>query len=234
MFFFCLDLDELDELQNKNFWISRNRFNLYSFFEKDHWLGKAGSAKENILAHLRAQGFSLKPGKVLLLTQLRTFGYVFNPVSFYFIFDGQGAPQALVAEVGNTFGEQKLFTVPAGNFKDGAFHDRQSKHYYISPFMDLDTELDFYIKPPDEKLEIRVDDYKNGEKIFISVLTGEKHKLSAGTLFWYAFRYPLQPQRVIFLIHLHAFILWLKKLKYHRKEDNPELQKEVSREYQKK
>lgn len=40
---------------------------------------------------------------------LRNFGYVFNPVSFYYCFDQAGQLRVLFSEVNNTFLQQKIF-----------------------------------------------------------------------------------------------------------------------------
>ena len=48
MFFFCLDLDEIDNVVSSVFGFSRNRWNLYSFRDEDHFAGeKNRSVKED-------------------------------------------------------------------------------------------------------------------------------------------------------------------------------------------
>lgn len=233
LFTFYLDLDKLDELSKKLIFFSRNRFNLFDFRDGDHLLGPGKTAKENILNYLKSKGVSPLPEKIMLMTHARVLGYVFNPVSFYFCFDGAGKPLALVVEVGNTFGEQKPFFISSDKFKEGVFCDRQTKYYYISPFVDLDVELEFHVDIPQDKFCIRVDDWKEGKKFFISTMTGKRKELSDGTLLWYAFRYPLVTLGVILMIHWHAWRLWLLKVPHYPKEDRPDLQREVTREYKK-
>ena len=51
-------------------------------------------------------------GPIRLLTQLRTLGHCFNPVSFYYCFDEAERLQALVAEVTNTpWGERHAYVI---------------------------------------------------------------------------------------------------------------------------
>ena len=104
------------------------------------------------------------------------------------------------------------------------------KYYYISPFTDLDNQLDFRIQVPDERLNITIDTSKNGEKFFWSSMTGPRKPLTTATLLWYTVKYPWVTLKVIFLIHWHAAMLhFIRKVDHHAKEDNPQLQREVHR-----
>lgn len=233
VFMFYLDLDEIEELAARLKLLSRNRFNVYDFRDADHLRLSHSGVKENILEYLKTkQNANLSGGKIMMLTNLRTFGYVFNPVSFYFCSDAQARPAGMLAEVGNTFGELKPYWLGRECFLGGEYKARQVKHYYISPFMDLDLSLDFGVKVPGERLFVKVDDIdRSGERIFISTLTGTRKPLSDKTLLESAVRFPLITLQVISMIHWHALVLWLKKVPHRRKEDHPELQKDVYREH---
>jgi DUF1365 family protein len=222
---FYLDLDEIDAVAKKVWLVSRDRFNFFSFRDCDHLRLTRGGLKENVLAYLRLQAPALDAERIMLLTNLRTLGYVFNPVSFYFSFNRLGQPVCAVAEVNNTFGETKPFFIGEGCYRSGAFRMRTEKHFYVSPFIDLDVSVDFNLEVPGEKVAIRVDDYKEGKRILLSSLIGEKRELTAANLIWYSLRYPLMTLRVITLIHWHALKLYLKRIPYHRKSANPDLQK---------
>jgi hypothetical protein len=129
LFAFSLDLDEIDHVAAGIPFLSRNRFNLFSFYDRDH---------VDVLAVLRAHGVAQRPHRIQLITSLRILGYVFNPVSFYFCYDGEGVPFAAVAEVNNTFGETKAYVLDAGHLREGrAFEMRQRKEFYISPFIEI-------------------------------------------------------------------------------------------------
>ena len=227
VFMFCLDLDELDRLDKRLRFFSRNRFNLFSLRDRDHLHQFHSSVKENIKSYLRSQGIDLGNGKVYLITNLRTAGYIFNPVSFYFCFDGKGDPLCAVSEVGNTFRELKPYLLSKDSLNDGVFRRRIMKHFYVSPFFDLDTTFDFQLGVPNGRLRIHIDDYQHGKKIFLSSLVGEERPLTDIQLLRSFMRIPFVTLKVIALIHLHAGLLYLKKLPYHRKSENPELQKEA-------
>ncbi len=85
---------------------------------------------------------------------------------------------------------------------------------------------------PGDKLQVRIDDYdKQGKRFFISTLSGTREMLTDAKLLLYFFSFPLITLKVIGLIHWQALKLWLKKLPYHKKGANKELQKEVYRPY---
>ena len=236
IFLFCLDLDELDSLHKKLRWFSRNKFNFYTFRDDDHLQLGQPSVKENIRHHLAQNGIVLASGKIFLITLPRVLGYIFNPVSFYFCYDEQGAPLCALAEVGNTFREMKPFLLGRETLLGQQFKKTVPKHFYVSPYSALDDFFDFKLHLPNEHLEIHIDDRSNvseesapqaPKKILLSALTGKRVALTNARLAWFALKYPLITLRVISLIHWHAFLLWFKKIPFHRKTANATLQRDV-------
>lgn len=224
VFMWYLDLDELDTLPKILRWVSRNRWNLFSFRDRDHLDAGAATVRDNLQRFLASQGIVLGRGKVFLLTHLRMLGYVFNPVSFYYCWDEQGYPLAVVAEVGNTFKEQKGYLLDASCREGDLFRRRVVKNFYVSPFIDMDAEFDFRIGVPGDRFSIFIDDYKDGRKFFLSSLTGRRVALSDWRLLGYLARFPLMTLGIILSIHWQALRLKLKGLAHWRKADHPELQ----------
>ena len=234
VFYFLIDLDELPRIEDTLRLLRINRPGLYSFRETDHIDHGAksggsdfGRARENIIRYLTSKGITRPVGRILLLTLPRVAGYIFNPISIYYCFDDQGAPLVSVAEVGNTFGEWKPYLIPLAD--DGTFHSRMVKHFYVSPFSDLDLEFDFRFHIPDERLSVFIDDYRGEDRELVSVLTGTRVPLTDGNLLRFTLRYPFLTLKVILGIHWHAVRLWLKGLKARRKETDRDLQQGVHR-----
>ncbi len=255
LFLACLDLDELDALHSRLRWFSRNRRNLYEFRDTDHFTRAPGSEgpaagggiRAGLTAWLATQGIPLPAGmRVQLVTLPRVLGYVFNPVSFYFASNPDGSPLFAVAEVGNTFGEQKPYLVPVdgrgreetgtrralpseGGPPDAArFRLIAPKHFYVSPFSALDLRFDFRLQAPGDRLVLGVNDLDSQDRtMLISSVTGTRLPLTDAELLRLTLRYPLVTARVITLIHWQALRLWWKRLPFHRKSDHPDLQRDV-------
>jgi DUF1365 family protein len=223
VFMFYLSLDEVDMLTKKVWLFGHNQGRIYNYRESDH-IG-------DIRVYLKTKGVEPDVKHIRLLTNVRTFGYIFNPVSFYFCFGVDERPVCAVVEIGNTFHELKYFYLGPEHLKVKAFKDQQIKHYYISPFTDLDNVLDFDIQIPDDNLKIGIDVFKNQQRFFFSSMTGQKREFTNANLIWETIKFPFITFKVIFLIHWHAAILHFSKhLPFHNKEDNPHLQKDIGRQ----
>ncbi len=252
IFQFYIDLDEIELLSKKLRWFSYNQFNLFSFRDRDHIQletkaesGKLNDAKspmsnlklsvkQQITSYLKVNGVDINDGKIMLLTNLSVLGYNFNPVSFYFCFDKIGNPLCTVAEISNTYHEMKMFFFGKDDLVGNTFKRKAEKLFYVSPFIDLDTFFDFKLTIPDEKLNIQIDDYdKDGKRFFLSTLNGDRMPLTNANMLKFFFSLPMVPLRIMGLIHWQAFKLWVKKVNYHPKSANQELQKDVYKPYKK-
>lgn len=227
IFMFSLDLDELDAVTARTLGFSRNRFNLYNFRDADHLGLTSGGVREAARKSLAEQGITLPAeARIQLITLPRVLGYIFNPVSFYFCFSAVGEPLCAIVEVGNTFGEKKLYYIREPDAA-GAFYLRAPKHFYVSPFTDLDVDFEFKLRVPGERMEIHINDRAGDRPILLSTLSGRQIPLTSGSLARLTLKYPFITLKVIFLIHWHALLLWKKKLPFHRKTANPHLQQDV-------
>jgi uncharacterized protein len=239
IFMFYIDLDELELLRKRFLLFSLNKFNFFSFRDAEHLQlpidhpNRSKTTKEHIVDYLRENKLEYTGQKIMLLTNLNILGHNFNPVSFYFVINDDGQAQCAIAEVSNTFKEMKPYFLGSETFNENAFRFRTTKYFYVSPFIDHDADFDFVVQVPSNNLNIRIDDYKNDQRFFISTLTGKRKELTNGRLFLYSLRFPLLTLRIITLIHWNALLLWLKKLHYHKKTDHQHLQKEIFRKYQK-
>src|SRR5476649_1096989 len=81
VFMFYLDLVEIDGLAKRLKFMGRNRFNLFNFRGKDHLqLPKekpdtSKNIRQHITDYLRTNGVDIGKGRIMLLTNLCTFGY---------------------------------------------------------------------------------------------------------------------------------------------------------------
>lgn len=191
--------------------------------------------KARVCARLAAHGVAVPPdARVRLVAMPRTAGYLFNPVAFYFLEDAAGAPLAALAEVTNTFREVKIYAMgPECLERDAAgapfFRLRTPKDFYVSPFSPPDGEFEFILHPPGEKLRLRVDHYEAGERSLTAPIAGERRELTGLRLAWETLVCPLVTLKAMALIHLHAGVLWLKRVRYWAKSASPEKQTDLRR-----
>lgn len=240
-----LDLDELDILEENLFLFSKNKRNVFSFYDKDHFKFleassevedkisrekvnyskekyKNKSTKERISLLIKEQGLDFDLGKIFILTNLRNFGYLFNPVSFYYCYDKDGKLRALFSEVNNTFHDQKMYYIDLENQSGEIYKTSTKKNYYISPFTDLGNTLAWEFNKPADTLLMKIDSIKDGEAELKTVFTTSKSPLSNYSLLYLQLRYPLVTLVAMFRIHYQAMKLWYKKVSFNRKKEADE------------
>ena len=83
VFSLLLDLSELELLNDKIRFFSFNKFNLISFFEKDHGNRDGTSLVNWVKNYLKKNQIETENIKIKLLCYPRIFGYVFNPLSVF-------------------------------------------------------------------------------------------------------------------------------------------------------
>jgi DUF1365 family protein len=97
------------------------------------------------------------------------------------------------------------------------FRLRVPKHFYVSPFSDVDVAFDFTLRMPGNRLSVQIDDYVENERMLTSTLSGARRALTDTRLAWFTLKYPFITLKVIGLIHWHAFRLWLKNVPWFAK-----------------
>jgi len=206
--YWLFDLDELPELERRLRLFSVNHRNVVSLRDGDHFDGVA-SLKEAVVALAGDPTIE----RVLMLTQPRVLGYVFNPVSFYWCYRGDGSLACVVSELNNTFGERlpEVLRGPELRYE-------QRKRLHVSPFFGLDQSYEYAFSQPGEevwaRIHVRDDD---GARPLTAVLHGRRRELTNRSLAAALLRYPLQPLQVTALIHFQALRLWLKRVPFHHK-----------------
>lgn len=214
---FRLDLDELPELDRRLRLLGVERPNVVSLRARDHLGDPRRTVKENVLAHLDERGVDLEGGRIELVTLLRVFGYVFNPVSFFYCHDASGALRWMLAEVNNTFGERLPYLLRVEGPEGPVLRLRHEKRLHVSPFFGLDQEYRWEFTPLGDGLRIRIEVWEDDRRPFVAVLSGRRRELTDATLARMLLRYPLLPVQVIAHIHLQALRLFAKRTPFHRK-----------------
>lgn len=220
------DLDALPDIAKTKRLFSFNRFNVLSFYERDHgprdgsplrpWVEEAGSKA----------GMDLSGHRIYFLGFPRLWGYVFNPISLYYCYAPDGALEAVLYQVKNTFGEQHSYFARLEGQEQKQAHST-GKVFHVSPFIQMDCRYHFTLKPPGEKLNLTIlQDEKTAtgewEKVLTAGWNGRRTPFSDSSMAAAIARTPLMTLKVMAAIHWEALRLWRKGARYIRKPKPPE------------
>ncbi len=215
-FSLLLDLDEIDSLAKNISIFSLNKFNIFSFYTKDHGERDGSSIKEWVLKVIQKFNICSNITNIKLLCYPRIFGYVFNPLSIFYCYEKNNL-RAIFYEVKNTFNEQHTYIFKIKNNKN--IEQKCKKKFYVSPFMDMETYYNFKLINPREKLSVFIKQTDEKDTILIATQTGVRKEFSFKQLMINFFKYPLMTIKIIGSIHYEALILWKKGAKYRKREN---------------
>ncbi|RIK67445.1 MAG: DUF1365 domain-containing protein [Planctomycetota bacterium] len=230
LFLMYLDLAELPALFRRRALWSVERFNLAQFRRGDHHGDPAVPLDTAIRSLVEARTGRRPAGPIRILTHLRYFGYVFNPVSFYYCFDPDDRRvETIVAEINNTpWGEQHCYVLPVSSSATAGAHHRfrLRKDFHISPFMDMNLAYDWRFTEPGRRLAVHMESYDRGKSLLDVTMSMTRRAISGPALARVLARYPLMTARVITAIYWQALRLRLKKVPFfaHPKYRQPPLE----------
>lgn len=208
-----LDIDDLGSAESLLFSVDRPGF--FSFMSRDHG-PRDGSALRPWVDRLLAKAGRPRPARIMLLSMPRLCGYAFNPLSVYFCYCSVGRLESVIYEVKNTFGDQAPYVLAAAQDADGAARHAQAKEMFVSPFIDMDQTYRFTIRPPGERLAIRIKQHGPEGDWLIATQSGLRRALTDRELARLTFTHPLAAFKVIGAIHWQALRLWLKGARFTR------------------
>ncbi|CAG2160996.1 DUF1365 domain-containing protein [Cupriavidus numazuensis] len=215
---FCLrvDIDTLPALQR--WWFGVDRKRLISLYTRDHGARDGTSLSQWIRPRLAALGLP-DDGTIWLQTTPRIFGYVFNPVSFWYCYDRTGALRALVAEVNNTFGEHHAYLVTAPDL--GAIQSATvlatRKRLHVSPFNDVQGYYAFQVRETEGAAYVGIDYYDDQGLVLRTSIGGRKASLTLNRMLSVLACQPWAAIAVIVRIHWQALRLWRMSVPFHGK-----------------
>ena len=218
VFLTYLDLDEAGSLCDRRWFWSRKRPNLVWFRRADYLGPREVPLREAVLDRVEGELGRRPAGAVRMLTHLRTFGYVFNPVTFYYCFDAGENLDAVVAEITNTpWKERHAYVLPAAeSVGDGErLRFRFSKDFHVSPFLPMELEYDWSFTAPGERLGVHMRVARDGQALFDADLALERRPLTGRSLARAALAQPGLSLRVVSAIYWQALRLKLKRVPFH-------------------
>jgi DUF1365 family protein len=210
LFYLAFELHELSACQRGRL-LAVNRRGLFSLRESDYLGPRSGTIVEKLRALLEANGFEWRDEEAFLITMPRVLGYIFNPVSFYLVFNQQRELTAMVCEVNNTFGEKHLYTHIPATPVALPYAFELTKEFYVSPFFDTNGTYEITVRSFDERLDIGIV-LKRDTPVFWAGLSGEWRPFTTAGLWSVVVQFPFTAFLTMNRIHLHAVKLRLKSL----------------------
>lgn len=222
--FAYLDLDELPQVVHaRPGWSTRPA---PVWFRRRDYLDRSDRPVHAALAELIADraGPPLA-GPVRILTQLRTLGWLFNPITVYYCFETDGVTlRTLVLEITNTPWHERHWYVLGAEQVRG-LGTPFAKEFHVSPFLPMDLTYRCAAKAPDEHLALRLELTQRADgrdqRMFVAELRGHREAIGAPIRAATTARAALQTIGVSAAIYAHAARLRMKGATFHRHPDGP-------------
>ena len=224
-FSLLVDLDEINQLDRSIKIFSHNKFNIFSFYDKDHGERDGSNLKEWVLKNISNFNIKEEINKVKILCYPRIFGYVFNPLSIFYCYEDNKL-KVIFYEVKNTFNEQHTYIFKIKESEE--IVQKCKKKFYVSPFMDMETYYNFRLLNPNDKLSVFIKQADSIGTVLTATQSGERKEFSSKQLIVNFFKYPLMTIKIISSIHFEALLLWKKGAIYRKR--NSKLKNNLSYE----
>ncbi|MBO0344607.1 DUF1365 domain-containing protein [Roseibium sp. CAU 1637] len=220
VFSLLIDLDRLDEADGQSRLFSIERFNLVSFYQKDHGPRDGANLRAYVDQALGDKGVS-RPHQVLLLAYPRVCGHAFNPLAVYFAYDKDHTLTGVIYEVRNTFGDLHSYVLPVtkDQLNDAGLRQEQDKQFYVSPFVDMEQHYSFRLMPPGKAVRVRILEEDAEGPLLAAMFHGTRTALTSANLARLCAHIPFLGLKVVAAIHWQAFKIWRMGVRFHKKPE---------------
>ncbi|XOZ34162.1 DUF1365 domain-containing protein [Halomonadaceae bacterium KBTZ08] len=228
---YAIHLAEWDDLPALHSAVSTRRLNRVWFRRRDYFQPGNGSLDGAVRRHVELATGERPHGPIELVTHPRYWGWLFNPVSFYFCYPenphqaANPVPDAILAQITNTPWHQRHTYVLSG----GAITEtgsgwrsrryRFAKQFHVSPFNPMEQDYEWLFSFHPERLHVHMNVRGAEGKVFDATLATKRQCLTRDTLRYALKRFPAETIKASLGIHLNAFRLWRKGAVFH---DHPQ------------
>ena len=133
----------------------------------------------------------------------------------FYVYDNNDNLVSILYEVKNTFGEQHTYIFKVEN--NNLLQHNCEKKFHVSPFIEMNCNYFFRILKPEEKISVIIDQYQSNEKILYASQDGKRSDFTSLELIKSYLKHPLMTFKIISAIHFEAFKLWVKGIKFIKK-----------------
>ena len=216
VFSLLIDLSELEFLDKSLKIFSYNKFNIVSFYDKDHGARDGSSIKMWVINNLKKNNIDTNNIQIKLLCYPRIFGYVFNPLSVFYVYDNNSNLISILYEVKNTFGEQHTYIFKT-DINHNLIQHTCKKKFHVSPFIEMDCIYFFRLLKPGNKISVIIDQNDKEGKVLYASQDGIRSEMTNANFIKSYLKHPLMTFKIIVAIHFEAFKLWSKGIKLIKK-----------------
>ena len=202
-----LYLDELEQLTALHPRFSTTRPDALWYRRHDFGGDRSVDLASSIRDEVAAAGFDRPSGRIAMLAHVRTWGFLFNPLATFYVFDEHGVLAHVVLEVRSTpWLERHRYVLDAA-----ASAHRFAKELHVSPFLTMDHEYVCTVPAPGEHLSLHLGNRRGDERIFDASLSMQRVAITKASLAKLIWRRPLATYGVTFGIYREALRLWRKR-----------------------
>jgi DUF1365 family protein len=208
IYLYWLKLSEIEQLdaEVKGFSNKLKGFSPVKFLRKDYLGDPAQKLESSVIARMSELNGSKLSGDVYFLGQVRTFGWYFSPVNFYYLRNSEGKYTHMLAEVSNTpWNKRHHYLVDLAKQEDCA------KEFHVSPFNPMDMTYQWKIKQPNENLRLHLACIKQ-DKHFEAALNMQRQPLTTKTLRGALLSIPSMTLKTVAGIYWQAIKLFFKRV----------------------
>jgi DUF1365 family protein len=219
VFMMYLDLDELDQVFSGS-WLWSSRYPAPAWFRRADYLSGPDDLGEAVRQTVADETGCRPDGPIRVLTNLRYFGYIQNPITCYYCFDrSDEAVETIVLEVTNTPWKKRItYVLPCDPGQDKQ-RIQFDKALHVSPFLPMNMCYHWYGNTPAQALRVQLANHQDDVKVFDASLMLTRTELTAGSLRRTLMRYPAMTLKVLAGIYWQAAkLFFIKRVKLH---DNP-------------
>ncbi len=213
---FLIDAEKIGETAQASRLFSHNRFNVFSFYDRDHKPPAFASVSDYVRQQLQQARLANDCHRIFILCYPRLFGYVFNPLTVYFCYDRSQKLVATIYKVTNTFKEQRSYIIPVTRSSGESIRQSCAKELYVSPFNEQEGTYSFTVSPPGDQISVAITYSSNNRDVLKTYFKGTSAEFNDRELLKLLFSYPLMTFKVTAGIHIEALWLWLKGLRVHK------------------
>lgn len=196
------------------------RLGLFGFSARDHGARDGSSLRAWAEQTLRAAAIPATAARIRLLAFPRVLGFVFNPISCWFVENAAGSLEAVIYEVNNTFGQTHAYAAPASG--TGVQRQQAGKALYVSPFFRVEGDYRFKVTPPGAAFHLDIVKAVDGRPDFTAGLHLQRVPLTDARLLALFLGMPLMTLGAVAAIHWQALRLWLKGAPFGHRAPGPQ------------